>query len=73
MTIKDYMAVPGERRAVAYSSMNATTRAGPYSNEYIWFFDFDDTGRQIVNIREFIDSQAVVDLRSKLSEVSKHA
>lgn len=73
MTIVNYMAVPSERRAVCLSSLSANTRAGPYSNEYVWFFDFDETGEKIVNIEEFMDSSAVKDLRSRLAEVANHA
>ena len=68
MTINDYIAAPDQRRAVCRSSMKATTPVGPYSNEYVWFLSFDETGSQIVSITEFMDSKAVSEFRSRLAE-----
>ena len=65
MIIDDYLAVADERRAVCRSSVSATTPVGPYSNEYVWFLVFDETGQKIVSITEFFDSKAAADLLAK--------
>ena len=65
MTLHDYVAVPDERRAVCRSSITATTPVGPYRNEYIWFFTFDESGQKVVSITEFFDSKAAGEMLSK--------
>lgn len=54
----DYLAMPEERRAVARSSVEADTPVGPCKNEYVWFLDFDEDGKKIVKIVEFLDASA---------------
>ena len=66
MTINDYMAVPEERRAVCRSSLEAMTPYGPYNNEYVWFFYFNESGDQVVRITEFLDSKAAADILAKV-------
>lgn len=65
MVINDYLAAPEERRAVCRSSITATTPFGPYSNDYVWFFDFNETGDKIVRITEFFDSKAAAEILAK--------
>lgn len=67
MTIDDYVAAPEDRRAVCRSTLQATTPVGAYDNEYVWFLTFDDRGK-ITRITEFMNTQAVADLRSRLKE-----
>lgn len=67
-TIHEYLAVPNERRAVCRTSLKAKTPVGDYRNDYVWFFSFDDTGRHIVSITEFVDSKAGAELLGKLTE-----
>ncbi|KXT00855.1 hypothetical protein AC578_961 [Pseudocercospora eumusae] len=69
MTIHDYLAVPEERRAVCRSSMSATSPAGPFNNEYVWFLTFNESGNKITLIEEFLDSKATSDLRERLREL----
>ncbi|KAF4547595.1 SnoaL-like domain-containing protein [Elsinoe fawcettii] len=71
MTIDDYISVPDERKVVCRSSMTASTAVGPFSNEYVWFFDFDEEGKQITNIVEFLDSAVTQELRAKIAETRK--
>jgi len=68
MTIDDYMAIPSQRRAVCRSSMTATTPVGPYSNVYVWFLEFDESGEKIVIIEEFYDTKAAGELLGKLKD-----
>lgn len=68
MVINDYLAVPSDRRVVCHSSMTAKTPVGPFSNEYVWFLTFDEGGKQIVNITEFVDSSATKNILSKFED-----
>ena len=68
MVIDDYVSAPEDRRAVCRSTMDSTTKVGPYHNEYIWILTFDDRGEKITSITEFLDTQAVADLRARLKE-----
>jgi ketosteroid isomerase-like protein len=65
MTIKDYLAVPSERRVVCLTSLDSTTTVGPYKNEYVWFLRFDESGEKITEIVEFLDSKAAADILSR--------
>ncbi|KAG8631033.1 hypothetical protein KVT40_000173 [Elsinoe batatas] len=68
MTINDYLGNPAERRAVCRSSMTATTAAGCFNNEYVWFLAFDETGKQITRIEESLDSAATREIRARFRE-----
>lgn len=68
MTTNDYLAVPEDRRVVARSSVEAATPVGPYKNEYVWFLTFDDSGRKVVNVTEFVDALAAKELLGRLKE-----
>lgn len=68
MTIDDYVADLDQRRAVCRSSLEATSPVGRYTNEYVWFLSFDESGEKITNITEFMDTKAAGDLLSKLRE-----
>ena len=68
MTIKEYLGVPAERRAVCFSIMDSTSVVGPYHNEYVWFLRFDESGERITEITEFLDAQAAAQILGKLKE-----
>ena len=65
MTMKDYVAVPSERRVVCLTALESTTTVGPYKNEYVWFLRFDESGEKITEIVEFLDSKAAAEILSK--------
>lgn len=65
MTINDFVAAPADRRAVCRSSMTAMTPAGKFENEYVWFFTFDESGKKITHIEEFLDSKATKEIRAR--------
>lgn len=65
MTINDFVAAPADRRAVCRSSMKAMTPAGKFENEYVWFFTFDESGKKITHIEEFLDSKATKEIRAR--------
>ena len=69
MTIRDYVAAPAEKRAVCYTTLDSTTQAGPYHNEYVWFLRFDESGEKITEIVEFLDSKASADVLAKAAEL----
>ena len=68
MTMHDYIAAPAERRVVCQTSMEATTVAGPFSNEYVWFLTFDENGGKIIKITEFLGRMPEGRLSEKLKE-----
>ncbi|CAK1365529.1 hypothetical protein CB0940_09966 [Cercospora beticola] len=68
MTLEDYISVPAERRAVARSSVKAQSPVGSYENDYVWFLNFDEEGKKIVKIVEFVDGLAAKELLGKLKE-----
>ncbi len=68
MTIDDYLAVPAERRAVCRLSMTATTPVGEYDNEYVFFFDFNESGTKLTKIVEFLDATKVAELRDRFAK-----
>jgi ketosteroid isomerase-like protein len=69
MTIKEYLAVPAERRVICYTTLDSTSVVGPYKNEYVWFLRFDEEGKKITEIVEFLDSKAAAEILSKVQEV----
>lgn len=64
----DYTIDINQRKTVCWSSLTATTPIGPYTNEYVWFLTFDETGTRITSITEFIDTKKAEDVRSALKE-----
>lgn len=66
MTIKDYLAVPAERRAVCYSTMDAESIVGPFKAEYVWFLRFDESGGKFTEIVEFMDTKATTDVLTRI-------
>lgn len=67
MTLDDYVAAPEVKRAVARSHVEAQTPVGPYHNEYVWFFTFDQSGQKITQITEFIDVEAAKSIMHSLA------
>jgi len=57
-----------QRKTACWSSLSATTPVGPYSNEYAWFLTFDETGKKITAITEFIDTKRAEEIRAALKE-----
>jgi ketosteroid isomerase-like protein len=70
--MKQYLAVPAERRVVCLTSLDSTTTVGPYKNEYVWFLRFDETGSKITEIVEFLDSKAAAEILARRVAAEKH-
>lgn len=68
MEMHDYTIDLSQRKTVCWSSLTATTPIGPYSNEYVWFLSFDESGTKITAITEFIDTKKAEDVRSALRD-----
>lgn len=66
MEMHDYTADVSQRKTACRSSLNAMSPAGPYSNEYVWFLTFDESGQKIKEISEFIDTKKTEEVRAAL-------
>lgn len=64
--MSEYTADLIQRRTVCYSKIQATSIAGPFSNEYVWFLTFDESGKKITSIVEFLDTKQTEDARAAL-------
>lgn len=64
----EYTVDLAQRRTVCWSSLEATTALGPYTNDYVWFLTFDESGRKITAITEFIDTKKAEEVRAGLKE-----
>lgn len=68
MEMYDYTADNSQRRTACRSALSATTPVGPYTNEYVWFLSFDQEGKKITAITEFIDGKKADEVRAALKE-----
>lgn len=67
MTVDDYGREPEERRAVCRSTLKAQTPVGLFNSEYVWLFDFDESGKKPISVAEFVDTQSMNVIRYKLA------
>lgn len=72
-TINDIVVAPEERRVVIHSSVTASATVGRFSNEYVWFFTFDQEGQKITRIDEMMDSAAVKDLYARRAKAKEES
>ncbi|KAL8945616.1 MAG: hypothetical protein Q9222_007865 [Ikaeria aurantiellina] len=56
------------RRVCMWLSARADTAAGEYVNEYVWLLDFDESGKKIIQTKEYSDSLMMRDFFPKLKE-----
>lgn len=68
MNIDDVVVAADDRRVVIRSSQSSTTTLGPFSNEYVWFFTFDDNGEKITRIDEMLDSAASKEMMARATK-----
>lgn len=66
MEMHEYTADVSRRKTVCHSSLKAMSPAGPYTNEYVWFLTFDESGKKIKTITEFVDTKKVEEVRAAL-------
>ncbi|KAK4158834.1 SLAM family member 5 [Cladorrhinum sp. PSN259] len=68
MSVADIFEDDKENKAVVWIHATADTDAGPYTNEKMLIFYFDDAGK-VSRTLEFIDSAATAAFHAKLQEV----
>lgn len=68
MQIDDAVVSTEDRRVVVRSSQTSTTTVGPFANEYVWFFSFDDAGEKIKEMSEFMNTAAVKDILQRRAQ-----
>lgn len=61
----------GANRICMYLRARADTVAGEYVNEYVWMLDFDESGKKITRVKEFVDTVMKRDFFPKLSAAMK--
>jgi len=56
LTVNDVVEDRESQRICMWLSARADTAAGEYINEYMWTMDFDESGRKLIQVREFVDA-----------------
>jgi len=73
LSIKDIVEDRESHRICMWLSARADTAAGEYINEYMWTMDFDETGKELMQVREFVDTVVNKEFWPKLVvAVKKH-
>jgi hypothetical protein len=71
LTINDLLEDREARRICLWLSARADTAAGEYINEYMWTMEFDESGRKLVHVREFVDTVVNKEFWPKLVSAMK--
>ncbi|KXJ97338.1 hypothetical protein Micbo1qcDRAFT_171038 [Microdochium bolleyi] len=58
-----------QNKVSIWAKSTADTIAGPYANEYVLIFHFNEAGDKLVRFYEFVDSKYSVDHFAKIHEV----
>ncbi|MCJ1449881.1 hypothetical protein MMC28_000209 [Mycoblastus sanguinarius] len=66
LTVNDLLEDKEARRICLYLSARADTMAGEYINEYMWLLDFDESGKKILQSKEYSDTAVARDFYPKL-------
>lgn len=56
LTVHDVIEDREAGRICMWLSARADTAVGEYVNEYMWTMDFDESGRKLTQIRDFVDT-----------------
>lgn len=56
VTVDDVFEDIANKRVAIWCHSTADTAAGPYANEYVMMFHFNETGTKVVRVCEFVDS-----------------
>lgn len=59
------------RKVVVFAKCSANTVVGPYDNEYVFVIHLNDDGTLADKVEEFLDSQLVRELESRLAAVKE--
>jgi len=68
LTIQDTIEDLEARKICMWLVARADTAAGEYANEYIWLMAFDESGKKITSINEYVDTVMQKDFFPKLRE-----
>lgn len=73
LTINDVLEDHKTRRICMLLNARADTAAGEYINEYMRTLDFDESGREVIQAREFVDTSVNKEFWPKLvAAMEKH-
>ncbi|MCJ1288687.1 hypothetical protein MMC34_000216 [Xylographa carneopallida] len=56
LTVEDMLEDIEARRICMWLYAKADTAAGQYLNEYVWILQFDESGKQIISQKEYVDT-----------------
>jgi ketosteroid isomerase-like protein len=68
VTILDIVEDPKNHKVVVHAKSTAESVVGPYANEYMLLFHMTEDDKQVVHLKEFVDSMVSVTLISKIRE-----
>ncbi|MCJ1384421.1 hypothetical protein MMC17_007537 [Xylographa soralifera] len=66
LTVEDILEDIEARRICMWLYAMADTAAGEYLNEYVWILQFDESGKQIINQKEYVDTAMQKEFYPKL-------
>ncbi|KAK1757945.1 putative SLAM family member 5 [Echria macrotheca] len=58
--------IVGDKEVALQATSTADTDAGPYANEYVLIFTFNEAGDKVIRVQEFVDSHNSVTFFPKL-------
>jgi ketosteroid isomerase-like protein len=74
VTVIDAVEDPKNHKVVVHAKSTADSVVGPYANEYMLVFHMTEDDKQVVHVKEFVDSMVSVTLISKIREyLAAHA
>ncbi|KAI8627722.1 hypothetical protein F5Y19DRAFT_163567 [Xylariaceae sp. FL1651] len=68
VTVQDLVEDAHENKVVVWARSTASTEIGPYKNEYMLLFEFNEAGDKITKFLEFVDSANSVVFFPKLRD-----
>ena len=66
LTVLKMLNDPEAHTVVLHATGTADSPAGPYRNEYVFFLKTDESGEQLVEVEEFLDSGFVGEWMPKI-------
>lgn len=70
VTIKELIEDTRQNKVSIWASSTSDTALGPYANEYILVFHFNDEGTKLVGFYEFVDSKYSDEFFTKLHRLT---
>jgi hypothetical protein len=66
LTVTELLEDVEQRKVCVWLLARADTEVGKYRNEYVWLMEFDESGENIVGMKEFVDVGMARDFWPKL-------